>query len=73
MKIQHLFVVVANKVGTTIFASLVCLASYAQQINAAYLKDISVSAGIEAFQPKVTFKKVIHLLDLPNSKAGVNL
>ena len=63
-----------SKVGTTIFAISLCVASHAQQVvNAAYMNDISGSARTELFEPKKTFKKVINMLDLTDSKDGVNL
>lgn len=48
--------------------------SFAQLINAAKIRDVSISAtSTQPFEPKDTFKKVINLLDLKDSRAGVNL
>ena len=62
-----------NKVGATILATLLCVASYAQQITVAYMPDISTNSRTEAFEPKETFKKIVGLLDLKDSNAGVSL
>ena len=63
-----------GKMSITCLFLLLLGSAYAQHINVGYLRDVSVSAtSTEAFDAKQKFKKVVLMLDLKDSNAGVNL